>query len=61
MQDVAALLAEGAIWPIVAARFPLDRVADAHEALENSKLKGAVVVCVADARGSIGEPDVRAA
>ena len=43
-QDVAALLAEGAIWPVVAARFPLAQVADAHEALERGNPKGAVVV-----------------
>ncbi|MCA9692720.1 MAG: zinc-binding dehydrogenase, partial [Myxococcales bacterium] len=42
--DVAALLAEGAIWPVVAARFPLAQVADAHEALERGNPKGAVVV-----------------
>lgn len=45
-QDVATLLGEGAIWPVVAARFPLERVADAHQALESGNPSGAVVVRV---------------
>ncbi len=60
-QDVAALLAEGAIWPVVAARFALDRVADAHAALDDGNLPGAVVVCVADAPEAGDETDRRAA
>ncbi len=45
--DVAALLAEGAIWPVIGARFPLEQVADAHAALEDRETRGAVVVMVA--------------
>ncbi len=48
MQDVAALLAEGAIWPVVAARYPLAQVVEAHAALERGP-QGTVVVSVADA------------
>ena len=48
-EDVAELLAEGAIWPVIGARFSLDHIADAHEALESGKLQGAVVVSVGDA------------
>ena len=47
MEEVAVLLGEGAIWPVVAERFGLDRVVDAHATLENSP-KGAVVVSVVD-------------
>ena len=60
-EEVAALLAEGAIWPVVGARFPLERVADAHAALEDRTVQGAVVVCVADAPERTGQPDLRAA
>ncbi len=57
MQDVAGLLAEGAVWPVVGARFPLERIADAHEALESGKPGGAVVVSVVDAPQSGGLED----
>ena len=60
-QDVAALLAEGSIWPVVAARFPLDRVADAHEALESGNPKGTVVVSVVDVPQDHGQADEWAA
>ena len=58
-QDVAALLAEGSI--VVAARFPLDRVADAHEALESGNPKGSVVVSVVDVPQDHGQADEWAA
>ncbi|MEE9385567.1 MAG: NAD(P)-dependent alcohol dehydrogenase [Nannocystaceae bacterium] len=45
-EDVAALLAEGAIWPVIAARFPLAQVVDAHHALESPNTMGTVVVSV---------------
>lgn len=56
-QDVAALLAQGAIWPVVAARYPLARVADAHHELETGNPHGTVVVCVVDTpqRNGLGE------
>jgi D-arabinose 1-dehydrogenase-like Zn-dependent alcohol dehydrogenase len=60
-QDVAALLAEGAIWPVIGARFPLERVADAHEELESGNPLGAVVVCVAGGAREIGQDDAWAA
>ena len=43
-EEVAQQLGEGAIWPVIAARFPLDRVADAHDELERGNPHGAVVV-----------------
>ena len=55
------MLAEGAIWPVVAARFPVERVVDAHAELENGNPKGAVVVCVAQAKENAGRVDPRAA
>lgn len=61
MEDVAGILAEGAIWPVVAARFPLDRVAEAHAELESGSLEGAVVVSVADAPRDISQADLWAA
>jgi len=60
MEEVAVLLGEGAIWPVVAERFALDRVADAHEALESGNLEGAVVVSIVDAP-ALDEADVWAA
>lgn len=48
MEEVAALLGEGVIWPVVAARFPLHRVAEAHGALESGIPHGAVVVSVVE-------------
>ncbi len=55
-QDVADLLAEGAIWPVIGERFPLEQVADAHAALESGKAQGAVVVTVAHALEAVSEP-----
>ncbi|MEX1367901.1 MAG: NAD(P)-dependent alcohol dehydrogenase [Nannocystaceae bacterium] len=48
-QDVAELLACGAIWPVIGARLPLARIADAHARLETGGTAGAVVVSVSDA------------
>lgn len=46
-QDVARLLEQGVIWPVIAARFPLARIADAHHELETvGRPAGAVVVSV---------------
>ena len=52
MQDVADLMAQGVIAPIVGARFSLERIADAHQALESGHVHGAVVVCMVDAPDS---------
>jgi NADPH:quinone reductase-like Zn-dependent oxidoreductase len=45
MGEVSELLAAGAIWPVIAERYPLGRVVDAHAGLE-AKPAGAVVVTV---------------
>lgn len=41
---VFELLAAGVLKPTIAARFPLDRIADAHRLLEGGKTVGAIVV-----------------
>jgi NADPH:quinone reductase-like Zn-dependent oxidoreductase len=46
MEEVAALLASGAIRPVIGARFPLEQLADAHRALEARTLNGDVLVDV---------------
>ena len=38
------LMASGVIRPIMGPRFPLERIADAHQALESGRVPGAVVV-----------------
>lgn len=45
-RDVAALLQDGAIRPVLVAQFPLDRVAEAHAALEDGGPAGDVVVLI---------------
>lgn len=60
-EEVAELLGEGVIWPVVAARFPLDRVADANEELESGNPRGAVVVSVVESPRDQGRPGVWAA
>ncbi len=48
-RDVALLLEQGAIWPVIAARYPLANVADAHHEQQRAgRLAGAVVVAVRD-------------
>jgi len=47
MEDVAALAAAGVFRPVVAARFPLASVADAHAAVETGRVRGDVVLQVA--------------
>lgn len=49
MNDVAEMLARGDIRPVIAARYPLARIADAHEELEHGQRTGTVVVSVSDA------------
>ena len=60
MEEVAALLGEGVIWPVVGARFALHRVVDAHAALESSP-EGAVVVSVIDSSRELEPADLWAA
>ena len=41
------LLASGAVRPVVDARYPLDRLAAAHERLESNETFGKVVIEIA--------------
>ena len=58
MQDVATLLADGIISPVIGARFSLERIADAHQALESGHVQGAVVVCLVDAPADGGHEEL---
>jgi NADPH:quinone reductase-like Zn-dependent oxidoreductase len=49
LNDVAELLAQRAIWPVIAERYPLARIADAHRALETGQPAGTVVVSISSA------------
>ncbi len=49
-EDVAELLAKGIIRPVIAARYPISRVAEAHAAQETGHTPGTIVVTVRDAR-----------
>ena len=46
LEDIAALAESGAIRPVIAKRFDLDDIAEAHRALEAGRLAGSVVVDV---------------
>lgn len=48
LEDVANLMADRAIQPVIAARFPLAQVVDAHEELERGTIAGAVIVSMVD-------------
>lgn len=51
--DVAELLSQGVIRPVIAARYPIGRIAEAHSAQEGGDAVGAVIVSVnATARGA---------
>jgi len=43
-KDVFDAMAHGAVEPVIGARFPLDRVADAHTAAESRAVAGAIVL-----------------
>jgi NADPH:quinone reductase-like Zn-dependent oxidoreductase len=45
-EDVRALVERGVFRPVVAQRFPLERIVDAHQAVETGSQVGAVVVSV---------------
>lgn len=61
MSDVAQLLAKRVIWPVIAQRYPLARIADAHQALDTGRPAGAVVVAITDAvRGSSSHDELAA-
>ena len=44
MNDVTTALEQGALRPLIGARMPLDRIADAHTAVERGTIIGNVVV-----------------
>lgn len=46
LEGVAALAESGAVRPVIAKRFDLEHIADAHRALEAGRLAGSVVVDV---------------
>ena len=43
-EDIASCLGAGVLRPRVGARFPLERIAEAHEAVEGGRAGGRVVV-----------------
>lgn len=47
-QDVAELLAQGVLHPVIAARYPITQVAQAHAAQESGATSGTVIVTVDD-------------
>ncbi len=51
-EEVAKLMEQGVIWPVIAAEFALDEIIAAHELFENGEPKGAVVVRVSDLKRS---------
>lgn len=51
-REVAKLMEQGVIWPVLAAEFPLEEIVAAHELFENGEPKGAVVVRVSDVKRS---------
>ena len=46
VEDIASCLEAGVLRPRVGARFPLERIAEAHEAVEGARNRGRVVVDV---------------
>ncbi len=53
MDEVRELVEGGALRPVIAERFPLDRIVDAHARLEAGRPRGSVVVDVAEARAEV--------
>jgi len=51
-EDVAELLAQGVIRPVIAGRYPMARVAEAHAAQEAGHIAGTIIVSVNDAARS---------
>ena len=45
-EELAALMEEGKIWPVLGAHFSLDETVQAHAAFENDRIQGAVTVQV---------------
>lgn len=48
MDDVRALVEQGAVRPVIAKRYPLGQIANAHAFFEASRPRGSVVIDVAD-------------
>ena len=44
VEDIESTLAAGVLRPRVGVRFPLERIADAHEAVEGGRARGRVIV-----------------
>jgi NADPH:quinone reductase-like Zn-dependent oxidoreductase len=50
LNELAAKVDGGELKPVVGATFPLERIADAHRALDDKSVRGKVLVTVADER-----------
>ena len=50
MEVVRGLVDQGALRPVIAKRFPLDRLVDAHVFLEGGSVRGSVVIEVGETR-----------
>lgn len=48
LEFVAGLLAKGTLRPVIDARFPLERIADAHRIVESRHKRGGVVILLGD-------------
>ncbi|MGO4838710.1 zinc-binding dehydrogenase, partial [Rhizobiaceae sp. 2RAB30] len=46
IEDIGTMLAARTLRPSIAATFPLDRIADAHQLVENGRATGNVVLTV---------------
>lgn len=55
MEEVAGLLATGAIRPVLGQRFPLEQIADAHRALETRACEGDVMIDVIPPRPQLAK------
>jgi NADPH:quinone reductase-like Zn-dependent oxidoreductase len=46
MDEIRSLAESGVLRPVIAERFPLDRIADAHAHAERSRSSGATIVAL---------------
>jgi NADPH:quinone reductase-like Zn-dependent oxidoreductase len=53
--DVRALVEAGAVRAVIADRYPLERIVDAHTRIESERLHGSVVIEVSGARAPLRE------
>jgi NADPH:quinone reductase-like Zn-dependent oxidoreductase len=56
LEDVRALVEEGALRPVIAERYPFEEIVSAHARLEGRRPRGSVVVEIADG-GAAGQHD----